>query len=128
MRFAATASIVLLLTPGSWLFGDTIVSSHCLAGLAGRGENVVDSTAECATHGPSIGWYGAPSYAAVWASAGFGLEPPDYHLPEATYRFYSGVDTLAISGEPGSPFPYGCSRRREAAACCAAGSPSRWSS
>jgi hypothetical protein len=104
MRLAAATSIVFLLTPGSCLFADSILSTSCRIGFVDGTEIAVNSTGTCNVVGPPEP-YRDSSYAWALAETLYRLEPPDYHLPEGSYRFATVARTLAIYNDrPGDPF------------------------
>ncbi len=107
MRTVVAASIFFLLAPASYLYGDTIVSTYCRAGIAGGGEISVNSTGECFVEGPWEDPFPSPSFAHAYAAANSGFVPSDSEYPEGTLGAELTARAQAHFAGEGPPFPFG---------------------
>lgn len=107
MRSALTASIILLLAPGSYLYGDSILSTYCRVALADGGEIAVSSTGECQVEGPLVEPFPFPSSAQALALTDSGFMPLDSEYPDGTFGASVVVRTFARFAGYGDPYPFG---------------------
>jgi hypothetical protein len=110
MRFAVTASIILLLASASSLYGDIIVSTYCRVAVPVGDAIEVSSPSGCSVAGPIVDAFPFPATAearfdAHYEFLSFEGEP---EIPEGTFSAYARVDADAryLPGYPFNDYSY----------------------